>query len=267
MNPDASEVANDIDDNCDGNVDEGTENFDDDGDGFSERDGDCNDADELINPNAQDILDDGIDQDCSGADLSCDTTTEVEWIVDFPATGTGSCDWGNAGNLPASDGVLSARRAQEARYVPPSNSAICAIRPAIQSNQGGVFTTFDFDDAVMMVYNDYVLFSTNDELVDPLQNGNWNGKLYDWDLMKGQAEIYQQFPWEWGNSIAVVAPGVFNVSMQNGKMNNLHDISIAEGEIRFMLVTFGDNDNQGDGDGPDCYHEGLSFPVEIDLAQ
>ena len=70
--------------------------FDDDGDGFSERDGDCNDADELINPNAQDILDDGIDQDCSGADLSCDTTTEVEWIVDFPATGTGSCDWGNA---------------------------------------------------------------------------------------------------------------------------------------------------------------------------
>ena len=112
------------------------------------------------------------------------------------------------------------------------------------------------------------MFFFNDELVDPLQNGKLEPEnLYDWDLMKGRAQIYQQFPWEWGNSIAVVAPGVFNVSMQNGKMNNLHDISIAEGEIRFMLVTFGDNDNPGDGDGPDCYHEGLSLSVEIDLAQ
>ena len=45
-----------------------------------------NDADELINPNAQDILDDGIDQDCGGADLSCDTTTEVNGLLIFPAT-------------------------------------------------------------------------------------------------------------------------------------------------------------------------------------
>ena len=118
----------------------------------------------------------------------------------------------------------------------------------------------------MMVYNDYVLFSTNDNLVDSLSAGSWSGKLYDWDTMKGAG--FAGFSWSWGNnSVASLGSGLFFVSMANNKMNNLHDISIANGEIRFMLVTFGDNDNQGDGDGPDCYHDGLSFSVEIDLAQ
>lgn len=262
---DDTEDTNDTDDT---NTD--PDDIDDDGDGFTENDGDCDDADPSVNPDARDTVDDGIDQDCSGADLSCESAVEDVWTVNFPATGTGSCDWGNAGNLEAVDRFVNARRAQEVMYSPPENSAICAIRPAIQSNQGGWSDTFVFDDAAMMVYNDYVLFSTNDELVAPLQNGSWNGKIYDWDLMKGLASIVGQVAWEWGNTSIDVDQNdgiITEIRVQNNKMNNLHDISIANNEIRFMLVTFGDNDNQGDGDGPDCYHEGLSFPVEIDIAQ
>ena len=47
-------------------------------------DGDCNDTDPGES-NAEEVLDDGIDQDCSGADLSCSSTVEIEWTVDFPA--------------------------------------------------------------------------------------------------------------------------------------------------------------------------------------
>ena len=43
---------------------------DDDGDGFSEDQGDCDDTNPEISPNAVDFADDGIDQDCSGADAT-----------------------------------------------------------------------------------------------------------------------------------------------------------------------------------------------------
>lgn len=45
--------------------------IDNDGDGLTENQGDCNDADAVIHPGAADTCGDGIDQDCSGADAVC----------------------------------------------------------------------------------------------------------------------------------------------------------------------------------------------------
>ena len=44
---------------------------DDDDDGYSENQGDCNDNNASVNPGATDVCGDGIDQDCSGGDLVC----------------------------------------------------------------------------------------------------------------------------------------------------------------------------------------------------
>jgi len=44
---------------------------DDDGDGFTAAERDCDDSDPTINPSATDICGDGIDQDCDGSDLEC----------------------------------------------------------------------------------------------------------------------------------------------------------------------------------------------------
>ncbi|RAJ16144.1 putative metal-binding motif-containing protein, partial [Olleya aquimaris] len=56
------EICDGIDNNCDGNIDEG---FDQDGDGFTTCQGDCDDSDASINPNATEICD-GIDNNCDG---------------------------------------------------------------------------------------------------------------------------------------------------------------------------------------------------------
>jgi len=44
---------------------------DNDNDGYTEEQGDCDDNDPLINPGAEDICDDGIDQNCDGTDPDC----------------------------------------------------------------------------------------------------------------------------------------------------------------------------------------------------
>ena len=44
INPDASEISNYLDDDCDGIVDDETPTFDDDGDGYTEEGGECDDS-------------------------------------------------------------------------------------------------------------------------------------------------------------------------------------------------------------------------------
>ena len=76
VNPSATESANGVDDDCNGLVDDGTTNFDDDGDGVSESgpdgvlsttaDNDCDDADPNNFPGNVEVCD-GLDNDCDGA--------------------------------------------------------------------------------------------------------------------------------------------------------------------------------------------------------
>jgi len=69
--PTADEDCDEVDEDCDGKIDEG---YDNDGDGYldetlCEHGDDCDDGAYPTNPGAEDIPYDGVDQDCSGADL------------------------------------------------------------------------------------------------------------------------------------------------------------------------------------------------------
>lgn len=63
--PNGVEVPDEIDNDCDGIIDEETDAYDDDGDGYAEMDGDCDDTDATIHPDGVETCD-GVDQDCDG---------------------------------------------------------------------------------------------------------------------------------------------------------------------------------------------------------
>ncbi len=66
--PGAREIMDGVDNDCDGAVDEGTANGDDDHDGWTILAGDCDDTDANRHPEAEEVARDGVDQDCDGVD-------------------------------------------------------------------------------------------------------------------------------------------------------------------------------------------------------
>ncbi len=78
INPDAIEICNGVDDNCNFFTDEG---FDEDSDGFTTCNGDCNDEVVGINPGIEEWCFNGIDDDCDGM-VDCDDEDDDNDLVD-----------------------------------------------------------------------------------------------------------------------------------------------------------------------------------------
>ncbi len=87
--PGGTEVEDGADNDCDGDVDEGTRAWDDDGDGYSENDGDCDDTTIAIGPDAQESCN-GIDDDCNGTPDTEDATGCTDFYYDYDGDGYGS---------------------------------------------------------------------------------------------------------------------------------------------------------------------------------
>ena len=100
-NPDADEIIDGRDNDCDGIIDEDTDAYDDDGDGYTEEEGDCDDAEPEVNPEGTEIPDDGIDQDCDGEDETTDDTSDTSDTSDTDDT------QGNETPGDGSSGVIS----------------------------------------------------------------------------------------------------------------------------------------------------------------
>ena len=102
VHPGAVESDNGIDDDCDGDVDEG---FDGDEDGFTPiAGGDCDDSDAGVYPGAAETPDDGIDQDCNGFDaVTCYVDADMDQFGSSATTLSDDGDCTDAGEADNDD--------------------------------------------------------------------------------------------------------------------------------------------------------------------
>jgi hypothetical protein len=145
ISPEASEVCDGVDQDCDGTADNGlpavTYYTDSDGDGFGDADSstvacadpgsgyatdgtDCNDADTTVNPDAEEICD-GLDQDCDGS--ADNGLTFVTWYTDSDSDGFGDPATGDSVCTPPGSGYAtnSLDCDDDDSSISPSGTEVC----------------------------------------------------------------------------------------------------------------------------------------------
>jgi hypothetical protein len=195
INPDATEVCDGIDNNCVFGVDEGltfiTYYVDADGDGFGDEadagadfcsdpgigyslnNDDCDDTLVGINPDATEIPDDGIDQDCDGVD---DTTTTNDFVV----VGLKKVDLYDNNTVSGNVGATKSDGKVKLQYMSTVSGSVEASEIVIDntSSAGSTILTPAVVNLPPFIFNNVSKNSNLNVTIEPGQTITLNGQIY-----------------------------------------------------------------------------------------
>lgn len=193
----------------------------------------------------------------------CDGNLKTQSVnVVFPATGT--CLWGQNGNLNAKDGRLSGRQEQVFPFNLPADSIICNWKMTFPP-QG-----FNYDDYILLAFNGHVLMSSNG-VGTPPPGQDFN--IYTWDNYRtgnitggpnycvGQDQSLSECAVLANRQDPGLGSGTFFLNLDPTIVRKLGEAAETEKRAEFLFVTSGDNDST------DCQHSPLNIGVDIEYAK
>jgi len=138
-------------------------------DGFSKRQGDCNDRDATIHPKAIEICGDGIDQDCNGSDLSC---RDVDNDGDGYTENQGDCNDAIASIYPGATEICDDGIDQDCNG--KDRACVKYLNVPFEPNHGGTCVCSSFT-MVLNYYNPNVTFAQVYDIfgLPPLSSALW----------------------------------------------------------------------------------------------
>lgn len=170
---------------------------DNDGDGYTVQDGDCNDLDFNINPSAFEIQDDGIDQNCDGTDSFSPVYLSSNGIT---VKAHSWASYGDVGTINGKDYVVVDRNtlrsmvSQGMDYSAVCTSFITDMSEVLRDvNKSKNISSWDVSNVTNMsrmfmncqlgVTNELNLWDVSKvtNMAEMFQGSNFNGHIYSWD--------------------------------------------------------------------------------------
>ncbi|MBM76474.1 MAG: hypothetical protein CMK59_13795 [Proteobacteria bacterium] len=202
--PGAPESEDGLDEDCDGTIDEGTNAYDDDGDGFSENEGDCDDTTTQRSPAVAEICGDGVDNDCDQDQNDEGAQGCVDYYYDYDGDGYGYGDLSLGTSLGVCTceptGQFTALQAGDCEdslpQVSPDQSGFFSAAYSLTS--GG--SSFDYDCSGSEERENTNVgdcgFGINDGIC-AMQSPGWSGSVPDCGQSGGLIDDHGDCEWEW----------------------------------------------------------------------
>lgn len=201
------------------------------------------------------------------AAASCDNTepTRHQFRILFEEVQP-NCAWGTDGNLPQTEGVLSARVTQVHEIDMTQFDQICEID--FDFDPDGTGQTMAYDDELFLVLNDIVLLASDESQVHQFaEDGLF--RWYDWNDLAGTVINFspavppyclgQAEGWTTCSVPDAHTTGAVSLKMDTHLVRALGEEIIDAEQMRFQMVAAGDNDPSSD-----CAHSAFEFEVSIE---
>ena len=188
---------------------------------------------------------------------------DVDLSVTFEELDDG-CPFGEDDNLPAENGVFTARIEQYAALELPEGGVICDLEFDFTGLDPSFEQEMEYDDNFLMTFNDVVLATSYAPLIDEFEEED-GLPFYDWSRMEGEdLEFDDDIPtWclgeETGDSECTIPPpetdSTMAVSFGGELVDKLALVAVDANKFEFGFVSMGDNDDT------DCSHSDFTFTV------